>query len=63
MLKLTLQIEEKEENQVHVRIKQISKKEFDSSTQNEKITASEIKHAIDYAIKELKEKTKKEEEK
>lgn len=63
MLKLTLQIEEKEENQVHVRIKQISKKEFDSSTQNEKITASEIKHAIDYAIKELKEKNKKEEEK
>ena len=51
MLKLTLQIEEKEENQVHVRIKQISKKEFDSSTQNEKITASEIKHSIDYAIK------------
>ena len=44
-------------------IPSITKKEFDSSTQNEKIAASEIKHAIDYAIKELKEKTKKEEEK
>lgn len=63
MLKITLQIEEKEKNQIHIGIKQISKKEFDSSTQNEKITASEIKQAIDYAIKELKTKTKKEEEK
>lgn len=63
MLKIILQIEEKEKNQIHIGIKQISKKEFDSSTQNEKITASEIKQVIDYAIKELKTKTKKEEEK
>lgn len=61
MLKIVIKVEEKEENKVSVSIKQISKKEFDSSTQNEKIAASELKTALEYAIQELKNKTKKEE--
>lgn len=63
MLKIVIQVKEKEENKVQVAIKQISEKEFNSSTQNEKITASEIKLAIEEAIKENNLKNKKEEEK
>lgn len=63
MLKIVIQVKEKEENKVQVAIKQVSEKEFNSSTQNEKITASEIKLAIEEAIKENNLKNKKEEEK
>ena len=50
MLKIVVQIEEKDENQVFVGIKQISKREFDKSTQNEKMTASQIKNAIEESV-------------
>lgn len=63
MLKIVIQVKEKEENKVQVAIKQVSEKEFNSSTQNEKITASEIKLAIEEAIKKNNLKNKKEEEK
>lgn len=63
MLKIVIQIKEEEENKLKIGIKQITEKEFNSSTQNEKITASEIKMAIEEAIKEIKLKNKKEEEK
>lgn len=63
MLKIVIQIKEVEENKIKVGIKQITEKEFNSSTQNEKITASEIKMTIEEVIKEMKLKNKKEEEK
>lgn len=63
MLKIVIQIKEEEENKIKIGIKQLSEKEFNSSSQNEKITASEIKMAIEKTIKEMKLKNKKEEEK
>lgn len=62
MLKIIIQIKEESENNVKVGIKQISEKEFNKSTQNEKITASEIKNAIEAAIYMLKNSKKEGEE-
>lgn len=56
MLKIVIKVKEEEENKINISIKQISEKEFNSSTQNEKIAASEIKTALEYAIKDLKKK-------
>lgn len=61
MLKIVIKIKEESENKLNIAIKQISEKEFNSSTQNEKITASEIKTALENAIKELKARNKEEE--
>lgn len=61
MLKIVIKIKEEDENKLNIAIKQISEKEFNSSTQNEKITASEIKTALENAIKELKARNKEEE--
>lgn len=61
MLKIVIKIKEESENKLNIAIKQISEKEFNSSTQNEKITASEIKIALENAIKELKARNKEEE--
>lgn len=56
MLKIVIKVKEEEENKINISIKQISEKEYNSSTQNEKITASEIKTALEYTIKDLKKK-------
>ena len=53
MLKLTIQIKECEENKINVGIKQLTEKEFNSSSRLEKITASEIKNAIEAVIYNL----------
>lgn len=58
MLKITIQVKEKEENKIHVGIKKISEKEFNSASQLEKITASEIKAAIEAALMSLKSNMK-----
>ena len=53
MLKITIQVKEKEENKINVGIKKINEKEFNSSTNLEKLVASEIKLAIDAVIYNL----------
>lgn len=53
MLKITIQVKEKEENKINVGIKKINEKEFNSSTNLEKLVASEIKAAIDAVIYNL----------
>lgn len=53
MLKITIQVKEKEENKINVGIKKINEKEFNSSTNLEKLVASEIKSAIDAVIYNL----------
>ena len=53
MLKITIQVKEKEENKINVGIKKINEKEFNSSTTLEKLVASEIKLAIDAVIYNL----------
>lgn len=60
MLKIVVQIKEKEKDKVFVGIKQITEKEFKSSTQAEKIAASNIKSAIEAMIFGLKAENKKE---
>lgn len=60
MLKIVIQIKEKSEDNVSVAIKQITEKEFNNSSKLEKITASEIKCAIEAAIFKLKQENKKE---
>lgn len=59
MLKLVIKIKEEAENKLQIGIKQLSEKEFNSSTLNEKIAASELKTAIDFVIKNLKNKEEK----
>lgn len=61
MLKLNIRIKEESEDNVSVKIKEISEKDFNNSSQAEKITASEIKTAIEYAIDDLRKKMRKEE--
>lgn len=56
MLKLVIKIKEEAENKLQIGIKQLTEKEFNSSTLNEKIAANELKTAIDFAIKNLKNK-------
>lgn len=58
MLKLTLRIRETKEGKIIIEMKQISEKEFLSSTQNEKIATAEIHQAIQTLISQIKEKTK-----
>ena len=58
MLKITIQIKEQEENKIHVGIKQISEKEFNSASQLEKVAASEIKNAVEAALMSLKNNMK-----
>ena len=53
MLKITIQVKEKEENKINVGIKKINEKEFNSSTNLEKLVASEIKTSIDAVIYNL----------
>ena len=53
MLKITIQVKEKEENKINVGIKKINEKEFNSSTNLEKLVESEIKAAIDAVIYNL----------
>lgn len=60
MLKIVIQIKEKEEDKVFVGIKQISEKEFNNSTQSEKIAGSQIKSAIEAMIFGLNTENKKE---
>ena len=59
MLKLVIKIKEEAENKLQIGIKQLTEKEFNSSTLNEKIAASELKTAIDFVIKNLKNKEEK----
>ena len=56
MLKITIKVEEKEEGKLNIGLKQISEKEFEKATQNEKIIASEIKMSIEDALKNIVEK-------
>ena len=60
MLKIVVQIKEKKDNNVFVGIKQITEKEFNNSTQNEKVAASQIKGAIEAMIFSLSAENKKE---
>lgn len=53
MLKITIKVKENKEGLVGVAIKQISEREFEKATQNEKIIASNIKNAIEDGIKEV----------
>ena len=53
MLKLTIKVKEHKNDCVSVELKQISQKEFDSSTQSEKIMMSEIKTALESLISKL----------
>ena len=59
MLKLVIKIKEEAENKLQIGIKQLTEKEFNSSTLNEKIAAIELKTAIDFVIKNLKNKEEK----
>jgi len=58
MLKIVIQVKEEKENNVKISIKQLTEKEFNNSSQLEKIAASEIKSAIDAAIMMLKNSKK-----
>ena len=60
MLKVVIQIKEESDNNVKVNIKQLTEKEFNNSSHLEKITASEIKSAIEAAIEYLKTNSEKE---
>lgn len=55
MIKLSIEVEEKEPQKINVSMKKLGKKEFDKSTENERIAAVEIKNAIDLALKQLTE--------
>lgn len=60
MLKLEIHIIESEPDKVSLMMKKVKEKDFDSATQAEKITASEVKIAIQKAIEDLRDKNKKE---
>lgn len=60
MLKLEIHIIESEPEKVSLMMKKVKEKDFDSATQAEKITASEVKLAIEKAIEDLRDKNKKE---
>ena len=59
MLKITIKIDEKEEGKISLGIKQISEKDFEKASQNEKIIASQIKNGIEDALKDFMDKEKK----
>lgn len=58
MLKIVVQIKEKKDNNVYVGIKQISEREFNNSTNGEKLTASNIKNAIEAVLTGMKPEKK-----
>lgn len=60
MLKLEIHIVETEPDNVSLMMKKVKEKDFDAATQAEKITASEVKIAIQKAIEDLRDKNKKE---
>jgi hypothetical protein len=60
MLKLEIHIIESEPDKVSLMMKKVKEKDFDAATQAEKITASEVKMAIQKAIEDLRDKNKKE---
>lgn len=60
MLKLEIHIIESEPDKVSLMMKKVKEKDFDAATQAEKITASEVKIAIQKAIEDLRDKNKKE---
>jgi hypothetical protein len=60
MLKLEIHIVENEPDNVSFLIKKIKEKDYDSSSQAEKIAASTVKMAIEQAIADLRDKNKKE---
>lgn len=60
MLKLEIHIVENEPEKVSLMMKKVKEADFDSATQAEKITASEVKLAIEKAIEDLRDKNKKE---
>lgn len=60
MLKLEIHIIENEPDKVSLMMKKVKEADFDSATQAEKITASEVKLAIEKAIEDLRDKNKKE---
>ena len=60
MLKIVIQIKEKTKDNVFVGIKQISEKEFNNSTNAEKMTASAVRNAIEAVVFGLKSEDKKE---
>lgn len=60
MLKLEIHIVESEPEKVSLMMKKVKEADFDSATQAEKITASEVKLAIEKAIEDLRDKNKKE---
>ena len=60
MLKLEIHIVESEPDKVSLMMKKVKEADFDSATQAEKITASEVKLAIEKAIEDLRDKNKKE---
>lgn len=60
MLKLVIQIKESKDQRMNIGMKKISEKEFNSSTQLEKILASQIKGAIEAEITKIVNENKKE---
>lgn len=60
MLKLVIQIKESKDQRMNIEMKKISEKEFNSSTQLEKILASQIKGVIEAEITKIVNENKKE---
>lgn len=60
MLKLVIQIKESKDQRMNIGMKKISEKDFNSSTQLEKILASQIKGAIEAEITKIVNENKKE---
>lgn len=60
MLKLVIQIKESKDQRMNIGMKKISEKEFNSSTQLEKILASQIKAAIEAEVSKIVNENKKE---
>ena len=60
MLKLVIQIKESKDQRMNIGMKKISEKEFNSSTQLEKVLASQIKSAIEREVAQIVNENKKE---
>ena len=60
MLKLVIQIKESKDQRMNIGMKKISEKEFNSSTQLEKVLASQIKAAIEAEVTKIVNENKKE---
>lgn len=60
MLKLVIQIKESKEGRMNIGLKKISEKEYNSSTQLEKILASQIKNAIEAEVTKIVKENKEE---